>query len=252
MNSPRFKLGRKPSPPDSRDLQFANYRTTALPALPASWGYDNIIAPNGWGMLGNDSVGDCVWAGAAHEHMLETIVTGKPATFTAEGVLSDYSACTGFDPQDPSTDQGTDPRTAMKYRQKTGIIDAAGKRHKIAAYLALDPHNLTQLEEACYLFGSVGLCWNLPESAQTEFQADKEWTYVPDSPIEGGHYTPLFAKRRHLELCTWSRIVPFTEAFAAHYLDAAWTTISVDWLEQNGTTVQGFDLQQLLADQAAL
>jgi hypothetical protein len=49
-------------------------------------------------MLGNDRRGNCVWACAAHEHLLTSTVAGRPAAFDDDAVLSDYSAATGFDP----------------------------------------------------------------------------------------------------------------------------------------------------------
>jgi hypothetical protein len=259
------KLGKKPHTPDARDLRFATYRTTALPPLPATWGYDGAsigIPVDGWGMLGNDQWGDCVWAGACHEHILDTRVAGTPATFTDADALGAYSAVTGFNPAaGPSgsnpTDQGTDVRTALKYRQKTGIRDAAGRVHKIAAYLALDVDRLksgdfTEVDEAAYLFGQVGLGIEFPDSAMTQFNERKEWSYVAGSQVDGGHYIPLVAKRKHLEIVTWGRVVACTQAFFEHYLDEAWAIITADWLDAAGKSPQGFDLAQLDADLAAL
>ena len=252
-----LKHGKKPFTPDHRDLTFAAYRTSTLPPVPPTWGYDNIYPVNGWGMLGNDEYGDCVWAGAAHETMLDNLVAGHPVTFTTAGVLSDYSACTGFNPNDPNTDQGTDVRTALNYRRKTGIVDAKGVRHKIGAYLSLDVSRIqtgdfSEVAEAAYLFGQVGLGVELPDSAMTQFNEGKMWTYVAGSQIDGGHYIPLTAKRRHLEIVSWARIVPCSEPFLEHYVDEAWAILSPDFLQQDGETVTGFNLSQLQADLAAL
>ena len=254
-----LRLGKRPHVADARDLQLAAY-TTALPPLPSTWGYDGAslgIPPDGWGMLGNDRYGDCVWAGAAHEHMLDTRVTGSPATFTDTGVLDAYSAVTGFNPNDPSTDQGTDVRAALGYRRKTGILDSTGRRHKIAAYLALDVDRLkggdfTQIDEAAYLFGQVGLGIQFPQSAMTQFNQRHEWSYVAGSQVEGGHYIPLVAKRRHLEIITWGRVVACTQSFLEHYLDEAWAIITTDWFDAAGKSPEGFNLAQLEADLAAL
>ncbi len=248
-----YKLGAKPSPADARDLKFAAYKTTALPVPPASWGYDNVVPRGGWGLLGNDRYGDCVWAGAAHEHILENTVAGHPATFTTDGVLSDYSAATGFNPSDPSTDNGTVIRDALKYRQKTGIIDATGKRHKIGAYLQLDTTRVqngdfSELAEAAFLFGAVALGIDVPESAMQQFNDDQMWSYEPGSPIEGGHYVPLVAHRKHLEVVTWARVQPVGVRFLEHYLTEAWALVSPDFLTSQGETVAGFDLAQLNAD----
>jgi len=250
-----MKLGAVISPRDDRDLKAASYfdaERLARVDLPSSWGYDaqNSYGVDQWAMLGNDEYGDCVWAGAAHEHMLWNRAAGRPVVFSTESVLSDYSAVTGFNPDDPESDQGTDVRTALKYRVSTGIADENGERHKLGAYLAVDVSNLRELLVSSYLFEAVALCWNLPESAQQQFSARKMWSYVDGSPIEGGHYTCLNAKRRHLETVTWARSVPFDSAFMENYLSAAWALMSPEALEGSGVTPLGLDLATLKADLA--
>ena len=64
----------------------------------------------------------------------------RTVTFNNQSVLKDYSAVTGFNPNDPNTDQGTDMQVAASYRRKTGVLDAAGKRHKVIAYLVFRSH----------------------------------------------------------------------------------------------------------------
>lgn len=251
------KLGATKSQPDPRDLAYAAYRSSSLPVVPNLWGYDNIIHRGEWGMLGNDQYGDCVWAGAAHEHILENRAAGRTVAFTTQGVLSDYSACTGFDPNDPSTDQGTEIRVALKYRQKTGIIDAEGQRHKIGAYLQLSASRIQQgdfseLAEAAFLFGAVALGIEVPQSAMTQFNDDRMWSYVAGSPIEGGHYVPLIAHRKHLEVVTWARVQPVGTRFLERYISEAWALVSPDFLNATGETPQGFNTAQLNADLAQL
>jgi hypothetical protein len=253
-----MKLGRKPFVHDSRDLEFARYRTNvSLPVVPTLYGYDNIYARDGWGMLGNDQYGDCVWAGAAHETMLQNHVAGHPVNFTTAGVLGDYAACTGFNPDDPNSDQGTDVRMALGYRRSTGILDMTGKRHTIGAYLALDVSRIargdfSEIAEAVYLFGQVGLGIQCPESAQDQFSAGEMWSYVKGSPIDGGHYVPVVAHRKHVEIVTWGRVVPCGVRFLENYIEEAWAILSPDFLTASGRTVAGFDYAALNADLAAL
>jgi len=106
---------------------------------------------------------------------MTTLKLGKlPARISDKSVLSDYSAATGFDPNDPSTDQGTDMQAAASYRKKTGIRDAKGKRHKIDGYLAIrSPY---ELKQAVWLFGAAGLGVEFPKSAMKQFDASKLFT----------------------------------------------------------------------------
>jgi hypothetical protein len=132
-----LKLGKKPARPGAVKFKLANYlEKLKLPTPPKVFGHEGLIGAN-WEMLGNDQYGDCVWAGAAHETMLWNKEAARTVTFNNQSVLKDYSAVTGFNPNDPNTDQGTDMQVAASYRRKTGVRDAAGKRHKVIAYLAL-------------------------------------------------------------------------------------------------------------------
>lgn len=246
-----MKLGKAPATHDPRDLLFEHYRTGTLPRRPRTFGHENVQAP--WGVLGNDAYGDCVFAGAAHETMIWTAEAGLPATFTPEAVLGDYGAVTGFTPTDPNSDQGTIVRDALSYRQKTGVRDAAGKRHRIGAYVALEPGNLNHILEALYLFGAVGIGIQFPASAMGQFDRRQPWSVVAGSQIEGGHYVPLVAERRRLEAVTWGRVQEVTAAFMAKFCDEAWAIISPEMLvPHSGRSPEGFDLNALSQDLQAL
>lgn len=253
----QFKLGKRPATEDKRDLKFATYvQAAALPTPPEQFGHEALFGAKDWGMLGNDQWGDCAWAGPAHETMLLSTEGGNPAMFTDAGVLSDYSAGTGFDPnagpsgQNP-TDQGSNVRDVLKYRVKTGIVDASGARHKIGAFVKLEPKNITQIAQAMYLFQAVGIGIEFPDSAMTQFNAGEPWDVVPGAKIEGGHYIPLIARRENLEIVTWGALQGMTLAFFEQYCDEAWAYISTEDLQADKDP-EGFDLSQLKADLAAL
>lgn len=252
-----LKLGKQPATEDKRDLMFAKYvQPSQLPTPPAQFGHETLFGPKDWGMLGNDQWGDCAWAGPAHETMILTTEGGHPVTFTTDGVLSDYGAGTGFDPNagppgQNSTDRGSNVRDVLKYRQKTGIVDADKNRHQIGAYVKLDEKNLDQVLEAMYLFEIVGIGIEFPASAMDQFNQGQPWDVVKDAKIEGGHYIPLVAKRENLEVVTWGALQQMTQAFYEKYCDEAWAYISVEDLK-DGKSPEGFDLEQLQADLAAV
>jgi hypothetical protein len=192
-----FKLGKRPARPWQalgKKFRLGTYlaEPAMLPTPPQVFGHQNLVAQ--WDMLANDRYGCCVWAGAAHETMLFAEEAGNTVAFTNDGVLSDYAAVTGFDPNNPSTDRGTDLQNAAAYRRKTGIIDAAGKRHTVAAYLALDPGNTDHLLMAAYLFSAAGIGLSLPSSAIDQSKKGETWDVVTGSPSEGGHYVPLVGR----------------------------------------------------------
>lgn len=248
-----LKLGKAPATQDDRDFKLEKYATILEP--PTEFGLEKPFPPKGWGMLGNDEWGDCAWAGPAHETMMLSAAGGRPASFTTAGVLSDYSAGTGFDPhagppEENPTDRGSNVREVLGYRRKTGIVDAHGKRHKIDAYLKLD-HTLAHIYTALYLFGAVGIGIEFPESAMQQFNEGKPWSVVKGASIDGGHYIPIVAKRSHLEVVSWGEIVAMTTGFLQTYADEIWAYVSTEDLIE-GESPAGLDVTQLRADLAAL
>jgi hypothetical protein len=265
----KYKLGKKPATYDKRDLLFARYRTAeALPSHPKHFGHEKLVGADVWQMLGNgpdntvspgfEGAGDCFFAGGAHETMLWNLENSTQVEFTGANCIADYSAVTGYNPKanlnsqgENPTDKGTDCRVGLKYRQKTGLIDAAGKRHKIGAYVALELGNTKELLEALYLFGVVGIGLKFPDSAMDQFDTGKPWSVVPGPAPTEGHYVPLVAYRTQLEVVTWGRIQKMTTQFYMTYCDEAWAILSPEMLVA-GKSLEGFDLAQLQADLSAV
>lgn len=247
-----LKLGKKPARPNSVKFKFSRYaNTTKLPKPPGKFGHETLIGSTPWQTLGNDQYGDCVFAGAAHETMIWGATGGHPVNFNDVAVLSDYSAVTGFDPRMPNTDQGTDMQEAASYRLKTGIVDSSGGRHRVAAYLAVDPGNITQMYQALWLFGAVGIGIQFPDSAMSQFDKGKPWRVMAGAKIEGGHYVPLVAKRTYLECVTWGKIQSMTAGFLKKYCDECIVYISQEAMI-NQRSAENFDYDTLLADLQAL
>lgn len=240
-----YKLGLIKSKPDKRDLLFENYfDKAALPTIPNQFGHDALVSD--WQMLGNDRYGCCVWSGGAHETMLWNKEAGKEIVFTPENVLSDY-ASTGFNPATGANDNGTQPRDAMKYRVSKGLIDSSGNRHKIAAYVRIKAKNLDNVYAAMYLFGAVGIGIKFPSSAMEQFNNGQPWDVVNGSPIEGGHYVPIVAKRDNLIAVTWGKEQPMTNSFFLKYCTEVWGILSEEMLV-DGCNLEGFNNEQLLSD----
>jgi hypothetical protein len=248
-----FKLGKKPARPGAVRLKLSSYTNAAeLPPLPASFGHEALIGARDWGMLANDRYGDCVFAGAAHETMLLTREGGKVVSFTDADVLGDYAALTGFDPARSETDQGADMQQAAEYRRTTGIVDAHGARHRVAAYLALEPGNVEHLYQATYLFGVAGIGLSLPTSALAQSKRGQPWDVVPGAPIEGGHYVPLVGRQANgLHVISWGAVQVMTEAFLKQYCDEAVAYVSQECLVDRKSP-EGFAYADLISDLAAL
>jgi hypothetical protein len=260
-----LKLGKQPGQPRPNDLQWSSLAATVqMPSVPARFGHANMFQD--WWMLGNgpdDSVapgfqgaGDCVWAGAAHEHrLINKLVHKVDVSFTGKDVISDYSAATGYDPDDPSTDNGTDVHAALSYRRKTGILDSQGKRHKIGAYVAIDPKDWDHLRQATYIFGAVGIGFDFPQSAWTQFDGGQPWDVLAnDGGIEGGHYVPIMGAPTadKVGVVTWGKRQEMTRAFYEKYNDESWVYITPEELNETGAGLHGFDMAKLNSFLSAL
>jgi hypothetical protein len=131
-------------------------------------------------------------------------------------------------------------------------VDAAGKRHKIAAYLSIKPGDLAEHKLALYLFGAVGIGIQFPQSAMEQFNAGKPWSVKSSSKVVGGHYTPMVAYRSgYFEVVTWGKVQRVTTGFLKKYGDESVVYLSEEMLT-NGKSPEGFDLKALQADLAAL
>jgi hypothetical protein len=255
----KYKFGKLPARPGAIKFKFNTYFSIPdLPVPPQRIGHELIRPPlNEWGMLANDKVGCCVFAGAAHEHMVWTHMGSRDAgdNFTDENVLSDYAAVSGYDGSKES-DQGIDMATAAAYRRKTGIIDAENRRHKIDAYVALEPGNWEHLAIAVYLMGAVGIGLRCPNNVDTLFDDGKPWDVTPGTKIAGGHYVPCILRNTAnpslFGVVTWGGIQGMTQEFYAKYNDETVAYVSLEVLGKQNISPDGFDAPTLLRDVTAL
>lgn len=250
-------LGKRPALDDARDLLARDYLdvAAAVRGLPKRFGHGLDFLGDAWGMLGNAGAGDCCFAGGAHEEMVDAkAMLSEDLLFTDESVLSDYSAVTGYDPNDPSTDQGTFVREFMGYRQKVGLIDGVGNRHKIGPYLSIDPRDWDLMLACVYSFGAVGIGFNFPRSAWQQFDNGEPWSVVPGSPYEGGHYVPILGTMNaasEATCVTWSRRQILTREFYAANNDEAWAYVP-GITRPDGTSFHHVDVERLHSDLEAL
>jgi hypothetical protein len=247
-----YRRGKKPASPPK--LKLRDYLdTSALPPLPAGdFGHDGLVS--GWGVLANDALGCCAISGPEHESMLWLAMAGKTGNFDDACTIANYSTITGYDPSQTQpdgsnpTDQGSDVQAVAEYRRTTGILDANGDRHQIAAYLALTPGNLTEALHAIHLFGTVGIGVNFPNQWMDATNAGQPWDFLPNPDYEGGHYIPAFAYRGgNLIVVTWGQEQILTPAGYAQCSDEAWVYLTQEDLV-NSANIDEFNFAQLEAD----
>jgi hypothetical protein len=245
-----FKHGLIPNNPHRARLYFKTFRNPEASA-PASVNYSNFPSP---GMLGNDNYGDCVEAGNGHVVMQQTFIgQGTEASITTEEVLAEYTRITGFNPNDPDTDQGTELQAGLDDFRKNGV-----NGHKIAGFAQLDPSNLDDVKLAVSEFGAVSIGFEFPASAMNQFNQGQPWTFVNGSPIEGGHCVIVMGYDSDwLYVLTWGAVqkmgYDFWNAYVAGRGGEAWVVIDEEWVNTaSGKDIEGVDKYAFGAQFAAL
>lgn len=234
--APKRKLG-LPSLGDFLD------KATTWPAVPAQ-GWEFAVPNSALSILGNDQYGDCTCAGVMHLIQAQSYNTGRPIQPTTEEALALYTAVTGFNPNDPSTDQGAACTDVLNY-WKTHGVTAGGQLHKIIGYAAVDITSIAQMRYATYTFGGLYQGINCPEKCQ---QDTTNWNFGGGLPIEGGHCIIQAGEgAAGGKTGTWGMWIPTSNAFYAGYLDECYIVVSEDWVNQNsGKAPSGLDLDGLL------
>ena len=234
---------------------FGDYldKATSWPGVaPRGWEY--AVKPTDLEMLGNDQYGDCAEAGAMHLIQVETANTGKPLHATLKQTLDLYTAITGFNARESSTDQGTCLIDLLKYWKSEGIkvTDANGKvvTHKILGWASLDLNSFAQMRYASDVFGGTYLGIKCPQSAEDDTD---NWTYVPDSPIMGGHcITGVGQGSAGVHIASWGMFIPATKEFMLNLMDEGYCIVSEAWLNAQGKSPSGLDLNGLTTAMKAL
>ena len=260
INGKLAKLGKKKAAiPDKRNLKLADYLKPGFiptPSFPApqaevSW-VTKLAAAENLPMYGNDVLGDCVEAMGGHQIQQWSFYAGKSTQVNDSDVIKAYSGAGGYVPGDPSTDNGTDMATFMKYWQKVGIGG-----HKIIAYMDVDWTNHDEVQIALQLFGSLSVGIQLPVFVQGR----NDWI-VPDGGIYsdqgqpgswGGHGIPIVASSPITKTCiTWGMMLKMSNNFFLDYVDECRVALSQDWINSGNLAPNAINLPQLEADLTAL
>lgn len=239
-----LKLGKKAPVAHPRTLKLSNYLTGAvLPPPPQKTAWEYAIADDKWEMLGNDAVGDCVIAAMLHYIMAATAHTRKAAMFNTRQAIQLYSAITGYNPADPSTDQGTVMTDAFSYWQSIGLFG-----HKILGWAAIDHTDLNEIKQGINLFGGVLVGTAITESMMAQAQAEEAWNPPYLGAVLGGHAIPWLGYGKLGQTCiTWGARLQMSPR-AIEEVDEAYVVITEDWLDAQGKSPSGLNMDALEAD----
>lgn len=251
------KLGKRAPRLDRRTFKLAKYLPAIVPPPPVAVGYMRQVMD--WGMMLNDELGDCVPAAAGHMVQQWTAYAGVERVLSDKAILRAYEDVGGYVEGDPSTDNGTDMLSFLKYWRSPGMPNA----HRIVAFVSVDTTRPDEVRQAIHLFGNCFLGIQLPVSVQGE----DVWSVPHSGPFGdaspgswGGHCVPLMAYRQDrvnpnrgtYTAVSWGAPLTVTPAFLRIYADEAYAVLSQDWIERSGMAPSMFDLAALRADLATL
>jgi len=241
-----YKTGKLPAQPIATAIRFGDIFTN-LPVPPLVFGHEALMGDQPWNMLGNDEFSNCVWAAAAHDMYLWSLIGGRPRIhITTLDTLLDYGAVTGFRTDDPSTDKGTLMSAAVEYYRTVGIRDSSGERHQISSYVALNPGDLDQLATAVYLFGAIDIGISISSAQSQQFEQGVPW-HSTINPFTGGHCVPIVGRNSAGNfLCiTWGRLHAITPEFIQKNMDEGYAYLSDNIIGLSGLSPENFNQAQL-------
>lgn len=258
-----MKLGRRPAVHDKRIPRLSSLigRPAMLPPVPLTQNWFSEVT--NWPMMENQNWGDCAFASIGHMRQSWTQYScGKQSVMTDQMVLAAYSAVTGFDPDDPNTDQGAVLTDVLAYWMNRGFAVEPGKQERILGYCAVNPSNVMNVARTINIFGSAYVGLNLPIA----WQDAEVWDVPPGGkPLRGdwepgswgGHCVPLMGYNGtnagdSITIITWGATKHMTWRAWVAYADECYGVLDRDWLEESGNAPQGFSFEQLEADMSAL
>ena len=253
-----LKLGKKPAKHVDGALRLSKY-TAAMPPAPKTINWSKAVTQP-CGMMGNDVLGLCTLrAGMAHFIQLVTANTGSEVTLSDAEVLAAYEQACGYNPADPSTDQGGVEVDVLQWWQNVGI---GNNPHKILGRATVNVLNHEEVMQALWLFGGLYTGVALPVSGLNSSGRcglwDVDGTSAGAPGSWGGHCvvasdgTLLGADGDNLTCMTWGALQKMTWAFWDRYFDEVHVVVTHDWITKTGQSPNGFDLATLQQDLAQL
>lgn len=196
--------------------------------------------------FGNDYAGDCAVAAVAN---VDCAVDPEGSIYIATSdVLAIYTEVTGYDPEDPSTDNGAILSDVLAACHTSAIGGLGG--HVLTAFAEMDHADVYKLHQAVSTPGlGVVIGLRMPNAAKGAARWEGPLTDEgDDAPGSwGGHAVALVGY--HLErdvwtVVSWGEEIEMEDSFLAAYCNEAWCLVDGE--------APGVDVARLRADLARL
>jgi hypothetical protein len=223
-----------------------------LPPPPAAANYTTGMLAR-FGMMLNDSLGDCTCAAFYHALQVWSFKAQKSElTEPDRDVEALYVQACGYDPKRGGEGPGGNEQHVLEFLLKQGAPTGpqGQTRHKILAFLEVDPRNLDDVRRTIYECGVAYIGFNVPQNIMPEgAEPPAVWTVDPsNSKIVGGHAVALPGyDQEGAIVISWGQLYKMTWAFFSTFVDEVYAIADSAWIGAGGKTPAGMTLAQLEA-----
>jgi hypothetical protein len=259
MPHPSRKLGRKPRGHANLPHYSQLRRAARRQDIPSAKSWLNGL-PADLGMMlngadpadpGAPSLGCCTCSALGHAHQVWSFnATGQMRTIPNAFILKNYELFCGYNPADPSTDQGGVMQDILVQLMNLGFQTPDGPDMPLG-YVEVDPRLPSDIREVIALAGIAYLGMDVLDS-WTEAEAGGTWR-ADRSPVAGKHCVIAAGYDADgLDIISWGmRFRMPWESFAG-YCSEAYFIVDQHWIEKTGQTPGGLTLDELAAAMATV
>jgi hypothetical protein len=229
-----------------------------LPPPPPSVDYTKGMPAN-LGMMLNDTLGDCTCAAVYHAIQVWSLnALKKMDTEPDADVEKLYELACGYNPREGGEGPGGNEQHVLTYLLKQGAPTGptGTGRHKIAAFVEVDPRNVDDVKRTIDDCGVAYIGFNVPAYIVPPPPAAPPAVWdvqTNNAAIVGGHAVVLAGYNANgARLISWGSYYTMTWAFFAKYVDEVYAIADADWVQAKGTTPGGLSLAQLETQMKAL
>jgi hypothetical protein len=219
LTGKQYRLGRKrPRVPHGRSSFHEMLEAKVLPdvAVPGSTNYSAAAMAALSNVYCNSSVGCCVISGGEHIRGVTSFNSGQGVIFTDAQTIRQYSAIGGYNPNDPSSDEGCDENTALAYWETNGFADGVLLDNAVT----VDATNADEVRLACFLLENLYPCGELPDAWISPLPESSgfTWDVAGDPDPENGHCVAgVDLSQDGIVIDTWGMLGILTHAALAKY-----------------------------------
>lgn len=241
------KLGRKPRSFNPK-VPHMSAMLGAMDLTPPPESADWTKGMTQFGMMLNDQLGDCTCAAYYHARQIWTANTLTEVTEADSNVLALYEQATGYNPNDPNSDNGGVEQEILSFLLNTGAPIGNGDRDKIIAFVEVDPRNTDDVKRAIYDCGVAYIGIDVPKNLISwDGSVPAIWDYDPaHTETEGGHAIVLVGYDSvGPTVISWGQTYKMTWAFFLHYCDEVYAIADSSWINATGKTPLGMTVAEL-------